>query len=235
MILESFFAVLVLVAVGAMLPQAEYMQIVYPEGTASNPVLGFALGTGRLINVAMPFVPVAIATVFGILMIEGFVITTLDSAVRLCRYLLEEFWNFLYNGNAPARLLRPVVNTAIAVALMFVFSISSTVRQMWPVFGAGNQLIGALALITVSVWLAQRARQHRFALIPAAFMIVTTLAALGLIVRNNLLRDGNVVLGITASVLLCLAVGVVVVGVTRFSQAMQGYRFELPEPSHPAV
>jgi carbon starvation protein len=226
MILESFFAVLVLVAVGSMLPQAEYLRIVYPDGAASNPILGFALGTGRLVNAAIPLIPVAVATVFGILMIEGFVITTLDSAVRLCRYLIEEFWSFCFDGHAPAVLRTPVVNTALAVTLMLLFSISSTVRQMWPVFGAGNQLIGALALVTVSVWLVQRARQHLFALLPAVFMIGTTLTALGLLVRNNFMPGGNVVLGGTAAVLFALAVGVVVVGVTRFTRAVQASNAE---------
>ena len=227
MVLESFFAVLVLVAVASMLPPAEYLRIVYPEGAASNPVLGFALGMGRLVSTAMPVIPVAIATVFGILMIEGFLITTLDSAVRLCRYLIEEFWSFAFGAQAPAVLRRPAVNTAIAVLLMLLFSMSATVRQMWPVFGAGNQLIAALALITVSVWLVQRARRHLFALVPAVFMIVTTLAALGLLVRTNLLHGGNTVLGVAAGTLFCLAVGVVVVGAARFSQAVQTPRPEV--------
>jgi carbon starvation protein len=90
---------------------------------------------------------------------------------------------------------------------------------MWPIFGAGNQLIGALALTTVSVWLAQRARQTTFAVVPAAFMIVTTCAALFILARTNL-TSGNVWLGSAATALLFLAVGAVVVGVTRFTQAI---------------
>lgn len=219
MVTETFFAVLVLVAVGAMLSQAEYMSVVYPAGTATNPVLGFALGAGRLINVALPFIPVAIAVVFGILMLEGFVVTTLDSAVRLCRYLIQEAWDVMFAGNAPSWTRNVYVNSGIAVALMFVFSISGTVRQMWPIFGAGNQLIGALALTTVSVWLAQRARQTMFAVVPAAFMIITTCAALFILARTNL-TSGNVWLGSAATALLFLAVGAVVVGVTRFTQAL---------------
>lgn len=219
MVTETFFAVLVLVAVGAMLSQSEYMSVVYPAGTATNPVLGFALGAGRLINVALPFIPVAIAVVFGILMLEGFVVTTLDSSVRLCRYLIQEAWDVMFAGNAPAWTRNVYVNSGIAVALMFVFSISGTVRQMWPIFGAGNQLIGALALTTVSVWLAQRARQTTFAVVPAAFMIVTTCAALFILARTNL-TSGNVWLGSAATALLFLAVGAVVVGVTRFTQAL---------------
>ena len=232
MILESFLAVLVLVAVGSMLPQSEYMAVVYPAGAPSNPILGFALGTGRIINQALPFIPVAISVVIGLLMVEGFVITTLDTAVRLCRYLLEEFWNFAFSGHAPAIARNAYVNTGIAVALMFFFSVSGTIRQMWPIFGAGNQLMGALALITVSVWLAQRARKSLFAIVPAVFMVATTLAALVILVRTNLMESGNVVLGAAASLLFVLAVGVVVVGVTRFTQAILS---TVPRPMEPVT
>lgn len=219
MVTETFFAILVLVAVGSMLTQAEYLSVVYPPGVATNPVLGFALGAGRLINLAIPFIPVAIAVVFGILMLEGFVVTTLDSSVRLCRYLIQEAWDVVFAGEAPAWTRNVLINSGIAVALMFVFSVSGTVRQMWPIFGAGNQLIGALALTTVSVWLAQRARQTTFAVVPAAFMIVTTCAALFILARTNL-TSGNLWLGSAATALLFLAVGAVVVGVTRFTQAI---------------
>ena len=220
MLVESVLAISVLVAVAAALPRAEYWSVVYPAVGPSNPMLGFALGAGRLMHDALPFLPVAVAVVIAILMVEGFVVTTLDSSVRLCRYLLEEFWRFAFAGAPPASLRNIYVNSAFAVALMFGFSVSGTVRQMWPIFGAGNQLVGALALTTVSVWLAQRARRNLFALIPAVFMIVTTIAALWLQMERNLGGE-NPVLGVTAGALLLLAVGVVAVGVARFSQALQ--------------
>ncbi len=229
MVTETFFAVLVLMAVGAMLTQSEYMSVVYPPGVATNPVLGFALGAGRLINAALPFIPVAIAVVIGILMLEGFVVTTLDSSVRLCRYLLQEAWDVVYGGQAPAWTRNALINSGLAVGLMFLFAISGTVRQMWPVFGAGNQLIGALALTTVSVWLAQRARQTTFAVVPAAFMVVTTCTALFILARTNL-TGGNVWLGGAATGLLLLAVGTVIVGVSRFTQAVSAAPLPMEEP-----
>lgn len=221
MIVESFLAVLVLVAVAAMLPHGEYLSVVYPADAPSNPILGFALGAGRVVHLAFPFVSVAVAVVLGILMVEGFVVTTLDSAVRLCRYLLEEFWQYVFDGQAPAMLRRPVVNTAMAVALMVGFALSSTIRQMWPVFGAGNQLLGALALITVTVWLAQRARSFAFAIVPAVFMVITTIAALVLLARTHLAQGGNITLGLAAAALLVLSAGVVAVGVSRLARALQ--------------
>jgi len=222
MLVESVLAVSVLIAVAAALPRTEYLAVVYPAVGPSNPVLGFALGAGRLMHDAFPVLPVAVAVVFAILMVEGFVVTTLDSSVRLCRYLLEEFWRFAFAGAPPASLRNIYVNSAVAIALMFAFSVSGTVRQMWPIFGAGNQLIGALSLTTVSVWLAQRARRTLFALLPAVFMIVTTVAALWVQIDQNL-TGTNPVLGVTAIVLLLLAVGVVAVGVARFAEAVQGH------------
>ena len=222
MLVESVLAVSVLIAVAAALPRAEYFSVVYPADAPTNPILGFALGAGRLMHEAFPILPTAVGVVLAILMVEGFVVTTLDSAVRLCRYLLEEFWRFAFAGAPPALLRNIYVNSALAVALMFGFSVSGTVRQMWPIFGAGNQLVGALALTTVSVWLAQRARRRLFALLPAVFMIATTIAALWIQVERNL-TGANPVLGVTAAALLLLAVGVVAVGTARFAEAVQGH------------
>jgi carbon starvation protein len=120
MVLESMLAVLVLLAVASMLPQREYLAVVYPDGAPSNPILGFSLGAGRLINTAFPLVPVAVATVLGILMVGGFVVTTLDSSIRLCRYLFDEFWQFVFAGTTPALLRRPMFNTTLAVGLMYL-------------------------------------------------------------------------------------------------------------------
>jgi carbon starvation protein len=222
MLVESVLAISVLIAVAAALPRAEYLAVVYPADAPSNPMLGFALGAGRLMHDAFQPIPVAVGVVLAILMVEGFVVTTLDSAVRLCRYLLEEFWRFAFAGAPPAPLRSIYVNSGLAVALMFGFSVSGTVRQMWPIFGAGNQLVGALALTTVSVWLAQRARRRLFALLPALFMIATTIAALWIQVERNL-TGANPVLGFTAAALLLLAAGVVGVGTARFADAVQGH------------
>jgi carbon starvation protein len=226
MILESFFAVLVLVAV-ASFPRQEYLQVVYPQivdattSAKGNWILGFALGAGSLIEAALPFIPLAVATVLGILMIEGFVVTTLDTSVRLCRYMIDEFWNFVFDGKAPWLCRQPLFNAAVAVGLMVWFYLSATINKMWNVFGAGNQLMGALALTTVSVWLVQRARKHLFAAVPAAFMLATTIGYLCVDVVRNFKSGGNQFLGGASAALLLLSVGVVAVGTYRFAKAIQ--------------
>ncbi len=88
MVLEAVFAVGVVLAVGSALPLGEFVRIVFPSDPAAkaNPILAFALGIGGMFHGAFG-VPKVYGTVFGILMVEGFVVTTLDTAVRLNRYL----------------------------------------------------------------------------------------------------------------------------------------------------
>jgi len=71
--------------------KAFYIEDVFPLGKDSNPVLGFAFAVGRAANVAYGL-PIAAGALAGMLLLEGFVITTLDTAVRLNRYLIEEIW-----------------------------------------------------------------------------------------------------------------------------------------------
>lgn len=218
MLLESFLALLVLMAVASQLPHSEYMSLVWPEEGRGNAVLAFALGCGRLFEGLG--VPIDIGSVLGILILEGFLITTLDTAIRLCRYLLEELWNCLFAGRVPAVLRWRATNTLLAVGGMLAFAFSALYEQIWPIFGSGNQLIGALALTTVTVWLIQRGKSWWFVAIPAAFMVITTMAALW----SKMLIDAEAAkypLAAAGAVLFALAIGFVVVGGWRIYQALR--------------
>lgn len=95
MILESFLAVCVVCAVLVGLSFAEYQGLMLDGGKKANPVLAFGVAMGQTTNKAFG-VPVAVGVVFGMLLLEGFLVTTLDTAVRLCRYLLEEAWGTIF-------------------------------------------------------------------------------------------------------------------------------------------
>ena len=58
-------------------------------------------------------------------------------------------------------------------------------RAIWPVFGATNQLLGALALLTVGVWLKRTGRRTVFVVVPMIFIFGVTLVALGMLVWEN--------------------------------------------------
>ena len=204
MLLECILALFVLLAIGSALGFEDYKIVVWNE---SNPVLGFALAAGKLANTGLGFIPVALGTVFGILMLEGFLVTTLDSAVRLNRYLFEELWDLLFE-NPPAFMKKYWFNAGLSVALMWILAGSNAATAIWPVFGSSNQLLAALALIVVSTWLLNRGTLPWFTLIPAAFMMATTLYSLVLLMQKHI-PAGNYLLVGAEVVLFVLALGVI--------------------------
>ena len=204
MILECILALFVLLAIGSALGFEDYKTVVWNE---SNPVLGFALAAGKLANSGLGFIPVALGTVFGILMLEGFLVTTLDSAVRLNRYLFEELWDLLFE-TPPAFMKKYWFNAGLSVALMWILAGSNAATAIWPVFGSSNQLLAALALIVVSTWLLNRGTLPWFTLIPAAFMMATTLYSLVLLMQKHI-PAGNYLLVGAEVVLFVLALGVI--------------------------
>ncbi|MDK9700699.1 MAG: carbon starvation protein A [bacterium] len=223
MLLESALAICVLIAVAAAINFGDYKSIVWPTdpGAKSNPILGFSLAAGTLFHKALG-IPIALGTVFGILLVEGFVITTLDAAVRLNRYLFEELWQILF-VQVPAIMKHYWFNSGLSVILMWVFAYSNAFSTLWPIFGTANQLLAALVLLTVSAWLRARSKKYFYTLIPALFMMGTTFASL-VILLNKYIAKQNWTLIVADVVMMLLSIGVVILVVKTFAT---------PKPSHP--
>jgi carbon starvation protein len=198
MLLESLLAVSIILTLLIGLDWQSYLQITYTE---KNPVLAISLATGSLVNLAFGL-PVWTGTVLGILLLEGFVVTTLDVAVRLNRYLLEEVWRFLFRN--PPEILRGVwFNTLLCAGVMFLLSRSNSLPVLWQVFGSANQMMGAMALLVAAVWLRDHGRRTLFVLIPAVLMFATTFASTGLALLKNF-RESNWALVVACGVLILL-------------------------------
>ncbi len=140
---------------------------------------------------------------FAILILNAFILTTLDTATRISRYIMSEIFNF------KGRLLP----TLIVVVLAGLLSVSGKWMGIWAIFGASNQLIAALSLIVVSGWLIKNKRNIKFTLIPALFMLLTTLSAI-IYKLNYFLKSGNIILSIISVVLILL--GVLVIWEAKF-------------------
>lgn len=232
MLLESLFAACVLAVIVWGLSYADYRDLVYPveAGAKSNPVLAFAVGAGRLFHAGLGL-PVGVGSIFGILMVEGFVVTTLDSAVRLNRYLFDELWATLLGVRTPGWLKHPLFNSGLAVGLMFVMCYFNAFQKIWPAFGAANQLLAAMALLVISMWLLVRKRRVWFAIIPAAAMTVTTLGALVWLLAYKYIPGHDVALTIAGFVMIVLALAMVGLAVRAFIHlARGGGRMEPDEP-----
>lgn len=213
MILEGALAVLVLVAVATGISFQDYMSIVWPEKGA-NVILGFSLSMGGLLQTALS-IPLFAGTIFGILMIEGFIVTTLDTAVRLNRYLFEELWSILFK-KVPGFMKNFWFNSGLSVVLMLYLGYNNYYTVIWPIFGSANQLLAGLALIAVAMWLLYRGKPNWFAVIPAAFMMVTTITALYILLVTKYIPTHNIPLMITDLCLMGLSVGVIVLSIKKY-------------------
>lgn len=229
MLLEGLLAVIVLVIVAGGLPYREYLAVVFPDasGASSNPVLAFALATGRLTHGSLG-VPVYLGTIFGILLVEGFLATTLDTAVRLNRYLFEELWKEIFK-TVPRLLRSYLFNAGVSVIIMYALAYKQAFFILWPVFGTANQLLAGLTLTVVSVWFVRRGRGiSPITVLPALFMMATTIFSLFylLVKKGGYLATGNYLLILAVLCLIALAAGVVFV-------AFQNLRDRVREPERP--
>lgn len=221
MILEGALAILVIITIASALPYGDYLNIVWGDGQ-SNPVLAFALAVGGMIHGSLG-INMSVGAILGILLIEGFVVTTLDSAVRLNRYLFEEFWALLFNP-VPRIMTKFWFNSGLSVIIMFTMAYFNAFKLIWPLFGTANQLMAALALIAISVWLWKRGRKNWYTVIPAVFMVVTTMAALIYLLVNTYIPSGKVILIAADVILLVLSLGVLVISI----RSLISYREKLP-------
>ena len=181
------------VAYGSMLSEGllaliSVSAIVVAGGTLAgrSPTQVFASGIGTFLGSVG--VPMALGTSFGLLALSTFLLTTLDTGTRLARYIFEEFfgvWGKKWHLLATAATLMLPLWLALTEYRDAAGNIIPVWRAIWPVFGATNQLLGALALLTVSVWLKRTGRRTLFVLIPMVFMFAVTLLALGMLVWEN--------------------------------------------------
>ncbi|MGD9822305.1 MAG: carbon starvation CstA 5TM domain-containing protein, partial [Aminobacteriaceae bacterium] len=94
---------------------------------------------------------------------------------------------------------------------------------IWPIFGASNQLVAALALLAIGVWVAKGLKKNnQFAMVPMWFMLVTTVAALGIMIKDNLAyASPNYVLVVPSIILLVLALLMVFESMKALKQAQK--------------
>src|SRR5512138_2835671 len=101
-------------------------------------------------------------------------------------------------------------NSGLSVILMFALATSNGYKLIWPLFGSCNQMLAALTLIAVTVWLHRAGKASWFTLVPALVMLATTVAALSYALWKDYLPKQNYVLAATDVCLLVLTFGVVV-------------------------
>ncbi len=104
-----------------------------------------------------------------------FVFDTLDVAARLGRYILQELFGW---SSRRGVVLATLLTLTLPVAVLWLAEEGSWI-QFWTLFGASNQLMAALTLLAVSLWLLKSKRNIWFTILPMCFVLMMTLWALG--------------------------------------------------------
>lgn len=182
----------------------------------SQPLLIYASGMGRFFEVIG--LDKSYGLSFGLLALSSFILTTLDTATRIGRYIFEEFFNYSTKTSK-------FIATAVTLILPVIFSLITlndaagkpipTWKFIWPLFGATNQLLGALALLVLFIWLKKSGKRAGFILIPMLFMIAVTISSLFLLI----LKYKFSLIGSIAIILFLLSIFLIADGVSAFIKA----------------
>ncbi|OHB78312.1 MAG: hypothetical protein A2W31_09175, partial [Planctomycetes bacterium RBG_16_64_10] len=195
MLVEGLVAVIALTTV-MMVSSSDSLRGQQPTVIYANGVSRFAAVVG---------IPPKIGFAFGLLALSTFILTTLDTATRLGRYIFEEFFQLRRGWSR-------YFATVATLALPLVFALVDLKdaqghplpawKAIWPVFGATNQLLAGLTLLVLVVWVRRLGKPIGFLVLPLVFMTTATLYALVLLVRQYQLS----LIGVIAMVLLLLAI-----------------------------
>jgi carbon starvation protein len=97
---------------------------------------------------------------------------------------------------------------------------SGSFTTLWPIFGSANQLLAALALLTIAVWLIRQKVNATFVTIPMFFMFTVTLTSLGLFAWKNFQNDVYI-LAIIASLLFILSIALIILASKSLKKEME--------------
>jgi carbon starvation protein len=172
MLTEGVLSILAIIAVGAGLhwyggPEG----FVYPELIKDGKwIVAFGKGYGAITKPILG----GLGMFIGITMLNTFIVTTLDTAARITRYIGTE----LFGEKLGLGFMKNIyLNSLIVIGLATYLAIGPW-QNIWPVFGASNQLVAALTLLVITTWLLSKKKTTLYTIIPAIFMLVVTITAL---------------------------------------------------------
>jgi carbon starvation protein len=161
--------------------------------------------------------PIGISTTLLATMVALFAGTTMDSGVRLQRYIIQE-WGDIYNI---ALFKKGVFATLLAVTccLLLAFGAGgasgSGGLSIWPLFGSTNQILAGMTLLVLSVMLIKMGRPARYTIIPMVFVLITSCWAAILklmefwVAGNWLLVTIDIIVLVTSFMVILEAVSVI--------------------------
>lgn len=200
MLIEGILAVLALLSV-ASLDQQHFLELLETKGALA----AFSIGVANFIhNIPLLGISTEVATNFAALAVSAFALTTLDTATRLARFSFQEFFEVKEKKEQSILVKNRYVATTITVAFGAALTFSGQTMSIWPVFGSANQLLAAIALLAITVWIANMKLNYSFTIYPMIFMFAVTLTALSTLFYTNIINN-NYVLSLISVLLFVLA------------------------------
>ena len=133
----------------------------------------FAAGVGKLLGIiSFGAIPTVYGTALGFGAFVVIVLTVVQLVFRLMRVTLTEWLGETWVG-----FKNPHISAITSMVLTLLLVLSGTWIYLWQLFGASNQLMAALSLLIVTLWLRSSGRNPAYALYPMLFMYFTTMAA----------------------------------------------------------
>ncbi|MCP3027386.1 carbon starvation protein A [Halobacillus sp. A5] len=186
---EGALALIAIIAVITFFPSTAEFSATYSGFTAAN---GEGLGVfiqGAAALASGLGIPASVASTIVSVIVVSFAATTLDSSVRLMRYIIAELGTE-YN-------VTPLTKTHVATTTAVLSSAALTLIPqgpngfgsggylLWPLFGTSNQLLAGISLLLIAIWLKRQGRNYWPAVIPMAFLMFMTLYAMFLQVMTQ--------------------------------------------------
>ena len=183
MLLESLLAILVIVIVGALsnLKASGVLDSTLANmalADTATPFTKFSAGvTGLVAQLGLPQSwGLCIMTMF----VSALALTSLDAVARISRMSFQEFFE-VEEGQEPSGLVKVLTNkyvsTIISLVCGYLLSLGGYVN-IWPLFGSANQLLAAMVLISLAVFLKVTGRKGFMLYIPMVLMFIVTMTAL---------------------------------------------------------
>ena len=223
MVLESFVGVLAIVVAAIMFTQLNTAGTgaLNVGGAAATPFQIFSTGVAR--GMTAFGVDGTLATVFMTMCVSALALTSVDAVARIGRLSFQEFFakgddaaeDVEAETTGAAKLFSNTwVATVLTLALGFALAFGGY-NNIWPLFGASNQLLGGMTMITLAVFCKCTGRKGFMLYVPVAFLLVCTFTSLvqSIIGCVNALAAGGAAVIATSGLQLVFAILIVILGV----------------------
>jgi len=214
MLLEAALATLVIIAVTTGVSKEAWLTT-YANYAKVPTLPTFAEGGARIVETLGISRAMAL-NILAVFMVS-FASTTIDTATRLQRYVISEFGDSI----GQKWLDNKYIAAGFAVVSAYLMAFRGSANVIWPLFGATNQLLAGLALLTITVYLAENNKPTQYTMIPMIFMVFMT--TWGMVANfRNYVAAGNTLLAVIDAIIIVLEVWMIVEAITVLGRVRQG-------------